>query len=196
MFIKVEKDILKDLDDSDVPYIVVSEFNDMAFKDFYDKFSKMDKDPKVNIIPIIINSYGGSVHNVLSMVDIINSSGKIVATIATGKAMSAGAVLMSAGTKGYRYASENCDIMIHEAASVETGKSTDMVSGAKQLKYLNDKLLKLMGKVSKKSTTYFITELKKRQNIDWFLTARHAKQLGIIDHIGIPCIIRSLEDND
>ena len=82
------------------PFIYVTDFDDETVKDFYVKFTSLEFDTKVKIIPIIINSYGGQVYSLLAMLDMISSSKKTICTVATGKAMSCGSILLAAGTPG------------------------------------------------------------------------------------------------
>ena len=175
----------------ELPYLFVSEFNDDSVRHFYKDFIKLHSDPKVDVIPIVVSSYGGQVHALLSMLDIIQSATKPVATISLGKAMSCGAILLAAGTKGYRYAAPNTDIMIHEVASMEMGKNTDIQNGSKQTKRLNTLLFKYLGDFSNKNKRYFLSELKKRGNIDWHLSANDFKDLGLVDHVCVPQLIKN-----
>jgi len=142
------------------------------------------------VIVIIINSYGGEVYSLLSMIDLIKTAEKPVCTISNGKAISCGAVLLSCGTKGYRYAGELSDIMIHEASQGDHGKNTDIQNSAEQLKKLNDMLMRILAENSgKKNKNFFIKMLKKKSNVDMFLTAVECKKLGLIDHVGTPKLL-------
>lgn len=172
-------------------YIFVQEFNLSSMIKFHDKFRTLIEDPIIKVVPILIASYGGGVHALLGMLDIIAMSPKPVATIAIGCAMSCGSVLLSAGTKGYRYATSNTDIMIHEVSSGEHGKITEMEAGIVETKKLNTKLMtQLAINCGKKDTKFIIKEMKKRTNLDWYLTAESAKTLGLIDHVGLPAFIQ------
>ena len=175
----------------ELPYIFVTKFEDSAVIDFYKQFLEMEADPKVKIIPVVVSSYGGQIHALLSMLDVIASSTKPVATVGLGKAMSCGAVLLAAGTKGYRYASENTDIMIHEAWSIEVGKASELQNGVKSTKRLNDLLFTFLSvKAGKKDKNYILKQVKKRGNLDWFISAQQYKSMGLIDHVGVPKFIK------
>ena len=168
-------------------YILVTAFDDTAFGKFYDQFIKMSANPRTKIIPIVISSFGGQVHSLLPMIDLIKASRKPVATIALGKAMSCGATLLAAGTKGYRYAAPNADIMIHEVSSMSWDKNTDMQNDAKHTKYLNDLLFKMIAEwAGKKDPKFFLKILNSKSNVDWYLTANECKKLGLVDHVGVP----------
>lgn len=147
----------------------------------------MQQDPEIDIIVIVINSYGGEIYELISMLDLIAACSKPVATIGMGKAMSCGSVLLVAGTPGYRFVSPNTDIMVHEVSSEVRGKNIDIQNDAKQTKRLNSLLFKLYSKYAKnKDSKFFIKQLKSRQNIDWYITAANYKRYGLVDHLFIP----------
>jgi len=77
---------------------------------------------KQHVIPIIINSNGGSVMALNRMIDAIESVQEIkpVATLVNGAAMSAAAILAAAGTKGLRYAGDLSDFLVHEIIAPST----------------------------------------------------------------------------
>lgn len=174
----------------DLEHIYVNRFNEESAKEFYKSFRELQSNDSVKVIPIFIDSYGGNVHALLTMLDLIADSPKPVATIAMGKAMSCGAILLAAGTKGYRFAAPSTDIMVHEVSSAEFGKMADLDSGVKHTKVLNDNLFEFLGSVGKKAKGFFLKKMKSMGNVDWFLTAAEYKKLGLIDHIGIPQLVQ------
>ena len=187
----IESPKSKQLVTDDLLYIFVTKFNDEAVTKFYEQFLKMTANPDTKIIPIVISSFGGEVHSLLPMIDIIKASKKPVATVALGKAMSCGAFLLAAGTKGYRFAAPNADIMIHEVTSFSWDKSTNMQNDAKHTKYLNDLLFKFLGDWSKKKDPkFYLKMIKEKTNVDLYLTATECKKLNLIDHVGIPNLIK------
>lgn len=147
------------------------------------------------VLPIVIDSYGGSVDALFAMLADINSfkQYKPVATIAVGKAMSCGSALLAFGTPGYRYADENARIMIHEVASMDAGKSSDIASSSEELRRVNDHLFRLMSAAAGKKSDFFLKKIAKRQNVDWYLTAHEAQRLGFVDQIGLPILTRSVK---
>lgn len=175
----------------DLPYLFVTEFTDTSVIEFYKKFIEMQNNDKVKSIPVVISSYGGQVHSLLSMLDIIADSNKPVATIGLGKAMSCGAVLLAAGTKGYRYAAPSTDIMIHEVSSMDWGKTTDLKNSTKHTGEMNDSLFRFLAKQSGKTDKdFFLKELKKQGNVDWYLSSLDYKKLGLIDFTTLPKLVR------
>lgn len=188
-YVKLEPEIIK-LDE--FPYIYVTKFNEESLKEFYKEFSKLNFDPSVKIIPILISSYGGDVYTLLSMLDIIKTANKPVATIAMGKAMSCGAVLLSAGTPGYRYAGESTDILIHEVSNFSIGKNLDIQNEARSTERLNKTLMTILAKnCGMKDINYFLKLSKSKGNVDLYFSAKECKKIGLIDSVSIPELVRT-----
>jgi ATP-dependent Clp protease, protease subunit len=164
----------------------VTEFNSEAVIRFYEKFMKLEMDDEVRIIPVFINSYGGDVYALIAMRDMIKSSPKPVATIAVGMAMSCGASLLAAGSKDYRFASPDAQILIHQVFGIAPGKVADLIESAKVTADLNKTMFRNLAKDSGRTVEEFEKEIHKRKNVDWTLKASAAKRWGLIDHIGIP----------
>jgi len=146
------------------------------------------KDTGQPVIPIVITSYGGSVYALFKMVDIINEIKKDVpvATIVIGKAMSAGAVLSSCGTKGMRYASPTSTFMIHEVSSGTSGKTGEIKADAKETDRLNNMLLEMIAVNIGKPKAYIVDIVHSKGHADWYLSPEDALEHGLINKIGIP----------
>lgn len=168
-------------------FIWVTKFDDDAIKNFYQEFVRLESDPDISIIPIIISSYGGDTHHCLAMRDLIKSSSKSVATVGFGVAMSSGGMLLAAGTKGYRFASPDAGILVHEVAtSMSWSKTNDFVVEVKYLDYLNNLVMQRLAEDSGRTAADFLNKLHSLKNADWTMNAKEAKQWGLIDHIGVP----------
>lgn len=172
---------------TELDVIYVTKFDIDVGKDFYTKFRQLEADPKVKVIPIVIQSYGGSVHALFAMLDLIASSTKPVCTVGIGCAMSCGSVLLAAGTPGYRYLGPNSQVMIHEVSAGAGGKVTDMAGSMRNAQLLNDILLKKLAVFcKKKDRNFFHKLLRGKLNVDWYLNGKECKKLGLIDKIGVP----------
>src|SRR5690554_4690500 len=101
--IRLGLELKKLLKSDDNHNIWVTNFDTESVTDFYEKFVEWEANPLVETIPVYINSYGGQVFSLVAKRDLIKTSVKPVSTIAVGKAMSCGASLLAAGTKGYRF---------------------------------------------------------------------------------------------
>ena len=171
------------------PYIWVNEFTEAAVKSFYEDFFELEADPTITLIPIFIDSYGGSVDGLFAMRDLIKNSEKPVATICVGKAMSAGAGLLASGHKGLRFMAKDAEVMIHELSTGFWGKNQDIQSTAKWTEKLNKRLLKNLAEDMDQPIKLLEAELHKQKNADWYLSSREAKKWGVVDYIEIPRIM-------
>lgn len=175
--------------------IFITHFNEEIIGPFYYQFTSLEQDSNIPVIPIIISSYGGDIYTLMALRDIIKSSTKPVATIALGKAMSAGAALLAAGTKGYRFATRNTSIMIHEATFDVTGKTSDIHESANNIKKLNRILMHNLASDMGTTAKNLLNKIKSLNNSDWTLSSTEAKQWGIIDHIGVPKLMNTPSDS-
>lgn len=177
------------------PVIIrVNQFTEESAKEF-SEMMRAGANSGQSVIPIVIDSYGGSVDSLFSMISDIQHMQRHmpVATIAVGKAMSCGAALLAFGTQGFRYADPNARIMLHEAASGDIGKTTDFSVSADELKRMNDHLYTQMAKACRQRSDYFLKQIRKRQNVDWYLTAEEALAEKLIDHTYVPRIERHVK---
>lgn len=177
----------EDLDDLiKKPEIIrVSEFDEEALEDFEEGLDKAHQ-TKQPVIPIIIDSYGGCAYGLLGMVAAIENCRIPIATILTSKAMSAGSLLFCFGTENYRFMHPDAQMMIHDAGSVSYGKVEDIKAEARHLEYLNDLVYKKASKHLGKASGYLNNLIKKRNHVDWFLTAKDAKKHNIANHLKVP----------
>lgn len=139
------------------------------------------------ILPIIIDSYGGEVYSLLAMMDMIKASGLEIITISTGKTMSCGSVLLTAGNK--RYCTENSTIMIHNAWTVTGGNVDELKASSDELNRLNNKLFSYLDNTAQKPTGFFKNLIKQNGNADLYLTPEQALNYGLITNIGVPKVI-------
>jgi ATP-dependent Clp protease protease subunit len=109
-----------------------------------------------------------------------------VATICTTKCMSAGAVLFTFGDDGYRYMHPDATMMIHDAAWGTGGKIEDMKVDTKYLDDMNQRMFKKMAKHLNQKTDFILEMIKTKNHLDWFLTAKDAKKIGIANHLRVP----------
>ena len=185
--VKTDPRILaKDFDANNAAIIIhVNEFTEKAAKAFSDEFSKAHS-LRQPIIPVVIDSYGGEVYSLLSMMTTIEQSEIPVATIAMGKAMSCGAVLLSCGKKGKRFMDSNSTIMIHDVSSMSWGKVEEVKSQAKETNRLNKLVYKKMAENCGQDENYFLDLIHEKSHADWHLDAEAAKKHKLVNHIRIP----------
>lgn len=130
-------------------------------------------------ISLYINSPGGSVTATLAMVDTMNHVKPAVSTVCVGMAASGGAILLSAGAKGKRFALPNAEIMIHQPHGGAEGQATDIEITAKQILKLRANLNRILAK----NTGQKLEKIEKDVERDFFLTAEEAKKYGIVDKV-------------
>lgn len=166
-------------------YITVNSFNENASTNFRNQFFRLESSDQA-IIPIVIDSFGGDVYSLLSMVSIIESSNKPVATICDSKAMSCGAMLFSCGNKGLRFFGPRAYMLIHQISCETYGKFTDIMVSTEHTSDLNEEVFKLLDKNSGKRKGYFEKMLFDSANSDLYLNAEAVVKHGLADHISIP----------
>jgi ATP-dependent Clp protease protease subunit len=129
----------------------------------------------------------------MAMIDVIKSSRVPVATIVEGKAMSCGAVLLSFGAEGMRFAGPNSTIMIHEVTGGSFGRADDIKVDAKQIEKLNDKILSMISTNMGKSSGYVKEQIHENNHADWFLDPEEAKAINLVNHVRIPELSLSID---
>ncbi|HJL55830.1 MAG TPA: ATP-dependent Clp endopeptidase proteolytic subunit ClpP [Candidatus Paceibacterota bacterium] len=133
------------------------------------------EDPKKDI-SLYINSPGGSVTATLAMLDTINHIKADVSTVCIGVAASGGAILLSAGKKGKRFALPNAEVMIHQPWGGAQGQATDIEITARHILGLRDKLNKILAK----NTGQDLKKVEKDVDRDYFMGADEAKKYGLM----------------
>ena len=130
-------------------------------------------------IKLYINSPGGSVYDGLAIIDTMNHIAPDVQTIGIGLQASMGAMLLSSGAKGKRFALPNSRIMIHQPSSGTEGKITDQEIMLKEGIFLKKRLIEIFVKNTGKS----IAQVEKDMDRDFWMSAADAKSYGIIDQV-------------
>ncbi len=158
----------------DVSKEVANEFSSMLL--YYDNVDSND------IITLYIHSNGGDLAGCTSMYDVMNMVRAPVRTICLGKAYSAAAVLLAAGTKGERYIAPNAEVMIHGIQCAFPLPGSDTINCENYLDFLkvnNDAIVKMLAKHTSQPVKKVREDCKK----DMFMTAKEAIKYGIVDHI-------------
>lgn len=130
-------------------------------------------------ISIYINSPGGGVYAGLGIYDTMQFIKPEVNTICTGMAASMGAVLMCAGQKGKRSALPHSRIMIHQPLGGAQGQASDIEITAREILKLKDELYEILAK----HTGQPIEKIRQDSDRDYWMTAKEAKEYGMIDEI-------------
>ena len=136
------------------------------------------EDPKKDI-KLYINSPGGSVYDGLAIIDTMNYIEPDVQTIGIGLQASMGAMLLSCGAKGKRFALPNARVMIHQPSSGTQGKITDQEIMLKEGIFLKKRLAEILAKNTGKKVDQIIKDMDR----DNWMSAEEAKDYGIIDEV-------------
>jgi len=130
-------------------------------------------------IQIYLNTPGGSVYAGLGIYDTMQYINPDVATICTGMAASMGAVLLCAGEKGKRTALPHSRVLIHQPMGGAQGQASDIEITAREITKLKKELYEIISKHS--GQTY--KKVWKDSDRDYWMTAKEAKEYGMIDEI-------------
>lgn len=180
--------LVKEIELRKSPVIIrVNKFNEEAAKKFAQQMAQAHCTGQ-DVIPVIIDSYGGQVYSLMSMIAAINDAELPVATIVEGKAMSCGAVLLTFGDEGMRFADPHATVMIHDVSSGCFGKIEELKADVKEAERLDEKIYTMMARNCGKKDDYFKKKVFNKKHADWFMDADEAKKHGIVNHLRLPTL--------
>ncbi|MFC7485141.1 ClpP family protease [Knoellia sp. CPCC 206453] len=130
-------------------------------------------------IRLLINSPGGSVPGMLAIRDTMRMISNDVATINVGMAYSAGQFLLSAGTKGRRYAMPHSKVLLHQGSAGIGGTAMDIAIQADDLRHTRDTVLSCIAE----DTGQPFAQVEEDSRRDRWFTAEQAMAYGFIDGI-------------
>ncbi|MGO4957969.1 ATP-dependent Clp protease proteolytic subunit [Luteococcus sp. Sow4_B9] len=136
------------------------------------------EDPNKDIY-LYINSPGGSVTAGMAIFDTMQWISNDVATVAMGLAASMGQFLLSAGTKGKRYALPHSRIMMHQPSGGIGGTASDIRIQAEQSLHIKKQMAELISQ----HTGQPLEQIEADSDRDRWFTAAQAQEYGFIDHV-------------
>ena len=136
------------------------------------------EDPEREIF-MYINSPGGVIYAGLAIYDTMQMISNPISTVAVGVTASFGTVLLTAGTKGRRYALPNSTIHMHQPLGGAQGQATDIEIQAKQIMRLKSLLLGIMAK----HTGQPLEVIERDSDRDYYLDAKGAVEYGLVDEV-------------
>ncbi|MBC8318359.1 MAG: ATP-dependent Clp endopeptidase proteolytic subunit ClpP [Desulfobulbaceae bacterium] len=139
----------------------------------------LEADDPDSDITFYINSPGGVVTAGLAIYDTMKYIKCDIATLCMGQAASMGAFLLSAGTKGKRYALPNSRILIHQPMGGYQGQATDIDIHAREILRMREDLNKLLAE----HTGQTLKKIRVDTERDYFMSAEEAKKYGIVDKV-------------
>jgi len=171
-------------------YVLVNKFNEESFASLIKDSEEVIKTGQ-DFLPIVIDSYGGYCHSLFGMIDFLAHVDIPVITVAVGKAMSCGALLLSSGQE--RYVAPNASIMVHEIITGAWGKMLEVSNSTKESKRINMLLFKLLDRNTDHKSGYWREMCDKNKNADVYLTANQCIKHNLATQIGIPHIETTIE---
>lgn len=170
----------------DLPIVIrVRKFDETSAKEFSNLMTRAQNTGQP-VVPVIIDSYGGQVYSLMSMISDIKHSNIPVATIVQGKAMSCGAILFSFGAEGHRYMDTDSTLMIHDVSSMAWGKIEEIKASAEEADRLNQKVYRMMAKNCGHNEEYFLDIIHDKGHTDWFIESDEAKKHNLANHLRVP----------
>ena len=140
----------------------------------------LDSDDGTKDINLYINSPGGMVTAGLAVYDTMNFIKSPITTICMGMAMSFGAVLLTAGSKGKRFALPHSRIMIHQPlVGGISGQATDIIVEAKEMAHTR----KVLEEIMAKHTGQTFEKISKDMERNYYMSADEAKAYGVVDEV-------------
>jgi ATP-dependent Clp protease protease subunit len=135
-------------------------------------------DPKADV-HLYINSPGGSVTAGLAIYDTMQYISCDVATYCIGQCASMGAVLLTAGAPGKRFALPNSRVMIHQPLAGMEGTAEEIMIHAKEFRFIKSKINDILIK----HTGRTLEEIQRDTDRDNFMSAEEARDYGIVDSV-------------
>jgi len=145
--------------------------------------TKDEEDERAEDIKIYINTYGGSADEMFAIYDVMNWCKEFcdVQTIGIGKVMSAGTLILAAGTKGKRYLSSHCRVMIHSVNGGQVGDLHNLKNEMEQIAGLQDSYIQAMSSETNMTKRQIQTLINKKINV--YLDAEEAIGKGLADEV-------------
>jgi ATP-dependent Clp protease protease subunit len=153
--------------DSDTANIIIAQLLFLENED-----SKKD-------ITLYVNSPGGSVVAGMAIIDTMNFIKSDVATVCVGMAASMGAMILTSGAKGKRFALPNAEVMIHQPLGGTEGQASDIAIHAEHILKTKQNLYRIISETTGKS----MAQVTKDADRDYYMSSEEAKKYGIVDKI-------------
>jgi ATP-dependent Clp protease, protease subunit len=168
----------------------VNEFTEESAQKFREELLEEAKGNSNRPIIVYIDSYGGEVDSLAKMVETMDEVPNPIVTVASGKAMSCAAVLLSHGD--VRFVGHHARVMVHEVSNATQGDVHDMYNNAAETKRLNRWFMGLLAKNCGIKGGYSAIRkiIKDQDGRDRYMDAKAALKFGIADVIGMPRLSR------
>ena len=144
---------------------------------------KDEEAEKAEDIKLYISTYGGSAHEMFGVYDIINFCKAFcdIETIGVGKVMSAGTLLLAAGTPGKRKLGKNCQVMIHSVNGGSIGELHNLENEMEQMKNLQDMYIQCLSNETSMTKRQILSLINRKVNV--YLSSDEAIEKGLADEV-------------
>lgn len=139
----------------------------------------LDQENPDEQINMYINCPGGQIYAGLAMYDTMRQINAPVSTVAVGMTASFGTVLLTAGTKGLRYALPNATVHIHQPLGGAQGQATDIEIQAKEILRLREKINAILVE----HTGQTLEVIERDTERDFYMDGQEAMEYGLVDHV-------------
>jgi len=141
--------------------------------------SREDADREISMY---INSPGGQIYSGLAILDTMRMIPNKISTVAVGVTASFGTVLLTAGTKGHRYALPHATIHMHQPLGGAQGQASDIEIQAKEILRLKSRLNEIMSEC----TGQKLEVIERDTERDFYMSADQAVEYGLVDKVLTP----------
>jgi len=133
---------------------------------------------------IIVSTYGGSVDEMFGIYDVMKFIQKrlMIYTFGFGKIMSAGVLLLAAGSKGHRFLGNNARVMVHGLKSTSFGDIRELANEGDEIKRMQQQYCKVLASATNLSESE-VEELLMSRRLDEYVSPSRAVELGIVDKL-------------
>ena len=138
---------------------------------------------KIRPFELLVSTGGGNADDMMSVYDMMRMIREDIdiETTGIGKVMSAGTLILAAGTKGKRRIGRNCRVMIHSVSGGAIGSMHELTTEYKEIKKIQESYIRCITKETKMTAQQVRKYIKQKTNV--YLTAEEAVKLGIADEI-------------
>jgi ATP-dependent Clp protease protease subunit len=178
----------QEAEQNDGSLIWIRQFDEESAQRFAEQIIKIAHADQLQPITIYVDSYGGDIYGLRTMLSVMDSVINPLITVTTGKAMSAGAVLLSHGD--IRCVGKHGSVMIHETSVHLDGHIEDLNHDAREAQLMNKHLIEVLAKNCKKTVKQLKKMWKERRDI--YLNPVEAVKFGIADKVGVPTIFKRM----
>tara|TARA_R100001015_G_C4630202_1_gene191663 strand:- start:260 stop:925 length:666 start_codon:yes stop_codon:yes gene_type:complete len=145
--------------------------------------TKDEEEDRAEDIKLYLSTYGGSADEMFGIYDVMNFCKQFcdIETIGLGKVMSAGTLLLAAGTEGKRKLGKHCRVMIHSVNGGSVGELHNLKNEMEQIAGLQDSYIQALSSETKMTKRQIQTLINRKVNV--YLSADEAIEKGLADGV-------------